>query len=565
MQLERIRSDLDGQIRKIFQELFQYEGDIPIEFEYPDPQFGDLAIPCFAFAKNLKKSPQDIAHQLQSHISPIDYIQEVVVVGGYLNIFIKLSSLTWHVGNSPISSPEKKKIALEFASPNTNKPLHLGHMRNIALGEALTAILRSQGHHIIKTEIFNDRGIAIAKMMLIYDMFHRDEEPTIKTDHYVGQLYIEFEERATTQPELIPQAQDILAKWEAGDTYWYDLWLKLRNWAIDGQKETYAKLGTAFDEDIYESDIYQEGKDIVLDGLERGIFKKHPEEEYIYADLEEFGLPNKILLRPQGTALYITQDIALLYYRLFGESLCKGADTLIYITAFEQNLQFKQLFAIAQQLGIPQETLYHLGYGMFRLPSGKMSSRKGTVVNADDLIQEIEQRIQQTYFQDTQLTEEDIYNRIHRIARASYLYYILSTSATKDMIFDINSSIQLSGKTGPYILYTYARIQSVLRKYNQEPIWNQDVIYSDIEKRIIMKIAKFNEVRDHSAREYDPSYIAHYIFELAELLNSYYHSTPILKESDEQIKNDRAYLVQRAADILQQGLSLLTIETLEEM
>lgn len=565
MQLERIRSDLDGQIRKIFQELFQYEGDISIEFEYPDPQFGDLAIPCFAFAKILKTPPQDIAYQLQSHISHIDYIQEVVVVGGYLNIYIKVSSLTWHIEDNLIPLPEKKKIVLEFASPNTNKPLHLGHMRNIALGESLTAILRSQGHHIIKTEIFNDRGIAIAKMMLIYDMFHRDEEPSIKTDHYVGQLYIEFEERAATQPELIAQAQDILAKWEAGDTYWYELWLKLRNWAIDGQKETYTKLGTAFDEDIYESDIYQEGKDIVLDGLERGIFKKHPEEEYIYADLEEFGLPNKILLRPQGTALYITQDIALLYYRLLGESLCKGADTLIYITAFEQNLQFKQLFAIAQQLGIPQETLYHLGYGMFRLPSGKMSSRKGTVVNADDLIQEIEQRIQQTYFQNTQLSEEDIHNRIHRIARASYLYYILSTSATKDMIFDIDSSIQLSGKTGPYILYTYARIQSVLRKYNQEPIWNQDVIYSDTEKGIIMKIAKFNEVRDHSAREYDPSYIAHYIFELAELLNSYYHSTPILKESDEQIKNDRAYLLKRAADILQQGLSLLTIETLEEM
>lgn len=565
MQLERIRSDLDQRIRKIFQELFQYEGSIPIEFEYPDPQFGDLAIPCFSFAKILKKSPQDIAHQLQSQVSQIDYIQEVIVIGGYLNMFIKLSSFTWHVENNPIMSPEKKKIVLEFASPNTNKPLHLGHMRNIALGEALTAILRSQGHHIIKTEIFNDRGIAIAKMMLMYDMFHQDEVPTIKTDHYVGKLYIEFEERAATLPELVQQAQDILTKWESGDTYWYDLWLKLRDWAINGQKETYYKIGTSFDEDMYESDIYQEGKDIVLDGLNRGIFKKHPEEEYIYADLEEFGLPNKILLRPQGTALYITQDIALLYYRLFGESLCKGADKLIYITAFEQNLQFKQLFAIAQQLGIPQETLYHLGYGMFRLPSGKMSSRKGTVINADDLIQEIENTIGELYFKDSVLSQEEQDTRIHSIARASYMYYILSTSATKDMIFDINSSIQLSGKTGPYILYTYARIKSLLRKYNQEPIWDKDAVFDEFERRIIMKIAKFNEVRDHSAREYDPSYIAHYIFELAELLNSYYHSTPILKESNEHIKNNRVYLLKRAADILQQGLSLLTIETLEEM
>lgn len=561
MQLQSIREDLEKQIRVFL----SIDESLRIEFEYPEPQFGHLAIPCFSFAKVLKKSPQDIAIELQEKLKDIEYIESITIVNAYVNITIKLEHLLWSQGDSLLTqATDKKKIALEFASPNTNKPLHLGHIRNIALGESLYHILTSAGHQVIKTEVINDRGIAVAKMMLIYDKYHKDEIPTGKSDHYAGDLYIEFENKSQENPELIDEAQDILTKWEAGDKYWYDIWLKLRNWVIEGQQITYQKLGTSFDEDIYESDIYQEGKNIVQEGLARGIFKKHPEDDYIYADLEEFGLPNKILLRSQGTALYITQDLALLQYRLSEKSKCYGADEIIYITDFSQNLQFQQIFAIAKQLGIKQEGLYHIGYGLFRLPEGKMSSRKGTIVNADPLITEIEDNVKEIYFKDTQLSEQEQNRRIELIARASYMYYILAISSKKDIVFDITSSISLTGKTGPYILYTYARINSILKKANPY-YYEEGVGFSDIEGQIIIKLAKFSEIRDYSAREYDPAHIAHYLYELAELLNSYYHSTPILKESDEKIKNNRLYLLERVNGILKQGLNLLSIEPLDEM
>ncbi len=564
MVLYKLKEDLRTQLYSIF----SIDNPIEIEFEYPNSKFGDLAIPCFQFAKILKKSPQDIANILHISLLKIDYIQEINIVGAYVNLRLKSSYLVWHVllDKLPqLDTKNKKKIALEFSSPNTNKPLHLGHIRNIAIGESLYHILTSQGHQVIKTEIINDRGIAVAKMMLIYDKFHKDEVPSIKSDHYAGDLYIEFDNKLDENPEFIDEAQEILSKWENGDKYWYDIWLKLRNWVIEGQQITYRKLGTSFDEHIYESYIYKQGKDIVQDGLARGIFKKHPEDGYIYADLEEFGLPNKILLRSQGTALYITQDLFLLQYRLSEKSKCHNADKLIYITAYEQNLQFQQLFAIAKQLGIKQDGLYHIGYGLFRLPEGKMSSRKGTIVNADPLIQEIEDKVREIYFKDTQLEEAEIVSRVDIIARASYIYYILAISTKKDIIFDINSSISLTGKTGPYILYTYARLQSILNKSGVIPEYSSDVDYNFIEHNIILKLAKFVELRDQSAKDYDPAYIAHYLYELAEMINSYYHTTQILKDKDIKAKNNKLYLLERVNLVIKTGLGLLTIQTLDEM
>jgi arginyl-tRNA synthetase len=564
MVLYKLKEDLRTQLYSIF----SIDNPIEIEFEYPNSKFGDLAIPCFQFAKILKKSPQDIANILHISLLKIDYIQEINIVGAYVNLRLKSSYLVWHVllDKLPqLDTENKKKIALEFSSPNTNKPLHLGHIRNIAIGESLYHILTSQGHQVIKTEIINDRGIAVAKMMLIYDKFHKDEVPNIKSDHYAGDLYIEFENKLEENPEFIDEAQEILSKWENGDKYWYDIWLKLRNWVIEGQQITYRKLGTSFDEHIYESDIYKQGKEIVQDGLKRGIFKQDPTDGYIYADLEEFGLPNKILLRSQGTALYITQDLFLLQYRLSEKSKCHNADNIIYITDFSQNLQFQQLFSIVQQLGIKKEGLYHIGYGLFRLPEGKMSSRKGTIVNADPLIQEIEDKVREIYFKDTQLEEVEIVSRVDIIARASYIYYILAISTKKDIIFDINSSISLTGKTGPYILYTYARLQSILNKSGVIPEYSSDVDYNFIEHNIILKLAKFVELRDQSAKDYDPAYIAHYLYELAEMINSYYHTTQILKDKDIKAKNNKLYLLERVNLVIKTGLGLLTIQTLDEM
>ena len=564
MGLYRIKDDLAIQIRTAL----DINNQFVIEFEYPNSQFGDLAIPCFVFAKILKRSPQEIANQIKLALEHIEYIQEINIVGAYVNLRLKTSYLVWNtLLDNPVNLPEaqRKKIALEFASPNTNKPLHLGHIRNIAIGEAIHKILQSQGHQVIKTEVINDRGIAVAKMMLIYEMFHKDENPDIKSDHYAGNLYIEFEHKSQDNPELIDQAQDILSKWENGDKYWYDIWLKLRNWVIEGQQQTYHKLGTSFDEHIYESDIYKKGKEIVLDGLERGIFKQHPTDNYIYADLEEYNLPNKILLRSQGTALYITQDLALLKFRLSDNSQCYNSDSLIYITDFSQNLQFQQIFAIAQQLGIKQDGLHHIGYGLFRLPEGKMSSRKGTIVNADPLIQEIEDKVREIYFKNTQLEQSEIEKRVQIIAKASYMYYILAISTKKDIVFDINSSISLTGKTGPYILYTYARIQSILNKSGITPKYFENQDFNSVEKNIILKLAKFSEIRDQAAKEYDPAYMAHYLYELAEMVNSYYHSTSILKESNSESKNNKLYLLERVNRIIQKGLELLSIQTLDEM
>jgi len=564
MGLHRLKEDLQAQIYSIL----AIDQSLKIEFEYPNSQFGDLAIPCFQFAKILKKSPQDIANILQPNLVKIDYIKDINTVGAYLNLKLKNSYLIEHILSDKLpelSTESKQKIALEFASPNTNKPLHLGHIRNIAIGEALYNILISQGHQVIKTEIINDRGIAVAKMMLIYDKFHKDEIPDIKSDHYAGNLYIEFEHKSQDNPKLIDEAQEILVKWEAGDKYWYDIWFKLRNWVIAGIQTTYEKLGTSFDEHIYESDIYKQGKDIVQDGLKRGIFKQHPTEGYIYADLESYNLPNKILLRSQGTALYITQDLYLLKYRLSEQSKCHNADRLIYITDFSQNLQFQQLFAIAEQLRIKQDGLYHIGYGLFRLPEGKMSSRKGTVVNADPLIQEIEDKVREIYFKDTQLDESEIARRVDIIARASYIYYILAISTKKDIVFDINSSISLTGKTGPYILYTYARLQSILNKSGIVPEYTLEADYNTVEHNIILKLAKFPEIRDQSAKEYDPAFVAHYLYELAEMINSYYHTTQILKETDNGLKNNKLYLLERVNTVISAGLELLSIQTLDEM
>lgn len=559
MNLYALKEDLSIQIHTIL----GIEEAIKINFEYPNSQLGDLAIPCFQFAKILKKSPQDIANILKIGLTNINYIQESNVVGAYVNLNLKANILL--PISDMIAKNNVKKIALEFASPNTNKPLHLGHIRNIAIGEALYNILKSQGHQVIKTEIINDRGIAVAKMMLIYDKFHQDKIPDIKSDHYAGNLYIEFEQKSKNNPQLTDEAQEILSKWENGDQYWHDIWLKLRNWVIEGQQQTYQKLGTSFDEHIYESDIYKKGKDIVQDGLKRGIFKQHSTEGYIYADLESYNLPNKILLRSQGTALYITQDLALLQYRLSEKSRCQNSDAFIYITDFSQNLQFQQLFAIAEQLGIKQEAFYHIGYGLFRLPEGKMSSRKGTIVNADPLIQEIEDKVREIYLKDIQLEVDEIARRVEIIARASYIYYILAISTKKDIVFDVNSSISLTGKTGPYILYTYARLQSILIKSGTIPSYDSNADFNSTEQNIIIKLAKFYEIRDQSAREYDPAYIAHYLYELAEMINSYYHSTQILKETDISVKNNKLYLLEQANTVIRIGLGLLTIQTLDEM
>ncbi len=557
MTFEQIKQQLTPKVRQAL----ELPEDTPVIFEYPDSQFGDLAIPCFPFARILRMAPPAIAAKLSERLVD-EHIQECSVVSGYVNLRLNIAQMLESVAHTP-QSATAHKVVVEFASPNTNKPLHLGHMRNIMIGESMSSLYRLLGNQVVKTEIFNDRGIAIAKMMLIYDRFHHGEEPTGKSDHFAGSLYVEFEQRVREDETLEAEAQNILKAWEDGDEYWYGVWKKLRDWVIAGQRETYNRIGTSFDEEVYESDIYTQGKELVMDGFERGVLYKDSEKGYIYADLEDQGMPNKILIRSNGTALYITQDIALLQYRLYGDSLCRDADKLIYVTDFAQNLQFQQLFAIAKILGLKGDGLYHIGYGAIRRPEGKMSSRKGNVVNADDLITMIEDLVREQFFGDSELSEAEQERRIRIIADSSYKYYLVATSAKKDMIFDESASVSLDGKTGPYILYTYARIQSLIRKSEVTPEISSDYDF-DSERELITFALRYPEIVQAAGDQFDPAILAQYLYELAEKLNSYYHATPVVG-SDPHIEGSRVYLLAQISDMLKQGLAVFGIETLDEM
>lgn len=555
--LKEIKLDLNKQLNILL------DLDQEITFEYPTFEFGDIALPCFQFSSKLKKSPNEIANFIKDNLI-LDYIEKFEVKSAYLNIYLKPYVLYNIINNIDIYQRDfiKEKIVVEFCSPNTNKPLHLGHLRNIALGESISAILKSQGHKVIKTQIFNDRGIALAKMMLIYDKFYKDKSDLnidIKKDHFTGKLYTEFEQKVIDNQEFELEAQDILQKWEQKDSYWYEIWFKLRNWTVKGQRETFDRLDTTFDEELFESDIYQDGKQEVLRGLEDNIFKKDIDKGYVYADLTDFNLANKILIRSNGTSLYITQDIALLKKRLHGESKCYGFDKMIYITALEQNLQFQQLFAIVNQLGIKTSGLHHIGYGFMRIPEGKMSSRKGTVVNIDNLLDSIENEILREYFIESNLSLEEKNRRIKIIAKASYLFYLLHINSKKDIVFDTKSSIKLHGKTGPYILYTVARLNSILEKSNPKL---DNEYYFEEERELILYAIKFWEYRDMSAKSFDPSILAQYLYDLSVIFNTYYHKTKVIGDKNESAK---AYILAKVNNIIKLGLSLLKIETLDKM
>ena len=534
-----------------------------ISVEYArEPTYGDIAFPCFPLAPLWKKSPQSIAEEIVDTVQFPEEVKQAQAVNGYVNLRLNPHYiLSQSIQDTP---PRDEKIALEFSSPNTNKPLHIGHMRNIALGESLTHIFRACGYQVVKTEVVNDRGIAMAKMMYIYDRFTKDElSVDDKLDHFSGKLYSQFESYVEEHPEAENAAQEILQKWEAGDPYWYDIWWKLRNWTIKGQQQTYERLQTSFDERVFESEMYQDGVEDVRRGLKNGVFYCHPEKNYIYASFEQEHLPEKILLRSNGTSLYITQDIALLNYRLYGDSACRGAQSLIYITDIAQNLQFQQLFAIMRQLGVEETSFHHLGYGRISKPEGKMSSRKGNVVLVDDLIDDLETLIRDTYFTNQSVLETEQHRRIQVIARAAYLWYMLFPSMKKDIIFDPQQSITLHGKTGPYILYTYARLKSILRKSQYESQYRQDYTYQE-EHQMMVQIARASEVRDRACREMDPSIIAQYTYDLAEMINSYYHKIPILGQ-DKAVEQGRLYVIDQAQQTLKYMCQLLHMEVLEEM
>jgi len=529
----------------------------------PDLSLGDYAFPCFFLAKEKKQDPVKIAKELGKKIKSTKLISKIEVKGPYLNFFIDKVAFAKHVlTEKPEITKKKGTIMIEFSQPNTNKPQHLGHIRNDLLGMSLSKVLEWVGYKVIKVNLINDRGIHICKSMLAYQKWGKNQEPDIKTDHFVGKFYVMYSKEAKLHPELEEEAKELLKKWEADDKEILELWKKMTNWCVKGFEQTYKDLGIEFDKVYYESQVYKGGKEIILDAFEKGIFEKDKTGAVI-ARLEP-DLPNKVLLRADGTSLYITQDINLAIQKFKDYKLDKS----VYVVGSEQELYFKQLFAILDMLGhYGVEKCYHLSYGMVYLPEGKMKSREGTVVDADDIIKEVKdlarQELKKRY---KDITEEELDKRTEQIGLGALKFMMLKIDPKRDMNYDPEESISFEGETGPYLQYSHARICSILRKNESEIAKNIDfsLLNKKVEITLINKLFMYKQVVQDAAEQYKPSLIARYLLDLTQLFNEFYHSCPVLK-AEEKLKQARLLLIDKTKDIIKDGLLLLCIEAPEKM
>ncbi|MGE9616747.1 MAG: arginine--tRNA ligase [Solitalea-like symbiont of Acarus siro] len=544
---------------------------------------GDLSLVLFHIAKHLLKSPVDIADQLTACLKEnIIEIREINYVKGYLNIELS-NKFLYNVFKSVINTnnyfnlPQHgQKVLIEISSPNTNKPLHLGHIRNNVLGDSMSKIFQSLGFKVIKTNLVNDRGIHICKSMLAWKKFANSQTPeqaNIKGDHFVGRYYVLFEtenkkqQLNETETPFMQQAREMLIKWEQKDEETIKLWREMNNWVYSGFTETYKKLNIDFDKIYYESDTYLLGKKIVLEGLEQKIFYQKPDRS-IWVDLTNYGLDEKVLLRSDGTSVYLTQDLgtAELKYTEF------KPDKSIYVVGSEQDYHFKVLFLTLKKLDKKYaDSLYHLSYGMVDLPSGKMKSREGTVVDADDIIDKMYDTAKEhasTQDKLKTLTEEEKDDLYNKIGIGALKYYLLKVESKKRITFNPNEAIDIQGHTGPFIQYTHARITSLLEKSKiTEFNYEDNFEINQTERDLIILITKYKEILWQSAKEYNPSLLANYLFELAKLFNKFYHEEQILnpKEtlgSKQVFKLQLANLIKSA---IKQGLNNLGIEAPDKM
>ncbi|MCK4521649.1 MAG: arginine--tRNA ligase [Nanoarchaeota archaeon] len=541
--------------------------DINLEIP-PDPEMGDCAFPCFALSMELKKNPNEIAQDLCKKIKFDKVINKIEVKGPYLNFFVNKKNLSSKVlkdvfkeKNNFGKGKNKKRIMVEFSSPNTNKPLHLGHIRNNVLGDSLSRMLAFQGNKVIKASLVNDRGIHICKSMLAYQKWGKKENK--KGDHLVGDYYILFTKKAKENLKLEEEAQDMLKKWEDGDKKLIQLWKKMNSWVLKGFDETYKKLGIKFDKTYYESKIYEKGKDIIKDALKKGLASKD-EDDSIFIDLDKYNLGKKVLIRADGTAIYITQDIYLAKLKFDEYKLDKS----IYVVGSEQDYHFNALFKTLEVLKYKwAKNCYHLSYGMVYLPSGRMKSREGTVVDADDLIDEMEKlalkEINKRY---KNLSEKEKKQRAEKIGLGALKFYMAKHDSAKDMHYNPEESISFEGETGPYLQYTYARINSILKKYGKKADDNIkfELLKEEKEKELVKALGDFPNIIEKSSENLRPHILARYLLDLAQLFNNFYHNYPVLK-AEEELKKARLLLISCVKEILKTGLNLFGIDVLEEM
>jgi len=533
----------------------------------PSKELGDYSFPCFILSKKFKQPPQKIAEDLAKKIRD-DSFEKIESKGPYINFFINrkeiAKTILEQVQKKDFGKKNlKQKVILEFPSPNTNKPLHIGHARNIVFGQSIAELIKFCGANVKILNLNNDRGIHICKSMVALEKFGKNDSPEKakkKSDHFVGGYYVKFADESKKNPELENLAKECLIKWEAKDSATIKQWKKMNSWALKGFRETYKKFNLSFDKEYFESGIYDKGKEIILDVKNKKFIKQKPDGAY-YINLEEEGLGEKILLRADKTSIYITQDI---YLALLKNKDFKP-DKSVYITATEQIYHFKVLFALLEKLGYAkQSNLEHLYYGMVNLESGRMKSREGTVVDVDDLISELETIAEkELQKRDSKLKKEEKKKRAEAIAMAALRYYFLKIERTKDMIFKPEESINFEGNTGPYLLYTYARAKSILRKSKKshsKKISPREI--EDKEKNLLFQLGQFPEVVDKAFDALAPNLIANYAYHLAQTFNEFYHSTKVLGSEQEQF---RLVLVDSFSKVLKISLSLLGIQTLEKM
>ena len=565
----------------------------------PNPEMGDLGVPLFVFAKALRMAPPQIAAKVAEKITDTT-IGQFVAVGPYINLKLEKSGAAKDIlakvakdgenygtfdanGKAPL---EGRRVMVEFSSPNTNKPLHLGHLRNDALGESVSRILKKAGAEVFKVDLINNRGVHICKSMLAYKLFHEAKGETpeslgIKGDHFVGQCYVEFEQyykgskdgTIEPHPEALQEAEDMLIKWEAGDPEVRALWQKMNDWTLNGVKETYARTDITFDKFYLESETYLKGKDEILKGLEKGVFFK-AEDGSVRIDVTDVvgkgkdeDNHEKVLLRKDGTSVYITQDI--------GTAISRHDDwafnQMVYVVASEQNYHFKILFHILKKLGFDwTDRLYHLSYGLVNLPSGRMKSREGTVVDADDLVDSLHAAALEEIKakgRDAELDDAD--DVAEKVALAALNYYLLNVTPIKDMLFNPEESLSFNGNTGPYLQYMGARISSILRKAEESGVKpcssNVDLLKAGEEWELVKSLGDFPSVVQRAAENLDASVVAAYLYDLSKLFSKFYQQCPIMNCEDEKLKAARLYLAECTLTVMKNAMNLVLVPFLEKM
>lgn len=567
-----------------------------IEFQSTRKDFeGDITVVLFPLLKQTRSNPVELGNKIGEYlVQNVSLVSRFNVVAGFLNVVVSDSyyvDFFYNIKDNQhfgfvVPAPDEKAVMVEYSSPNTNKPLHLGHVRNNLLGYSVAEILRASGKKVYKTQIINDRGIHICKSMLAWEKFGQGETPQstgLKGDKVVGNYYVTFdrkykeqinaliaqgktEEEAKKQAPLILEAQQMLLDWEAGKPEVIALWQKMNQWVYEGFAETYKNLGVNFDSYYYESNTYLLGKEVVQLGLEKGVFEKDPDGS-VWIDLTGEGLDRKIVLRSDGTAVYMTQDIGTAIQRVKDYPDVGG---MVYTVGNEQDYHFKVLFLILKKLGFEWAVnLYHLSYGMVDLPSGKMKSREGTVVDADDLMKEMTEtakKISEDLGKLDSYNEEEKAKLYKTIGMGALKYYILKIDPKKRILFNPEESVDFAGNTGPFIQYTYARIQSIIRKadFDYDTVLN-GVVLHEKEKELLKQLGLYPEVIQNAANNHSPALVANYTYDLVKEYNSFYQAVPILGSDKAEDKIFRVQLSAKVANIIASAFGLLGIQVPERM